>query len=291
MANGYWLCQVIGVENGGHEITPLYGELYSQEAEDFVSENHEILKAIEGINAATEHRGIWVMDRGGDRGRLYDTLVPGPYRFMIRQKGDRHLRCGTRTAPALLWAQGCPLSYETTIVREEQGQEKVYHLRYGFRPVRLPKYPEVPLWLVVVQGLGQQPLMLLTNLAVRKNRKVLWWMVSAYLTRWRIEETLRFAKQTYQIEDVRVLRYNRLRNLVVLVTAVMYFTFVVLGTKLKLRILASHVLKAAKRLFGIPDFRYYAFADGIQALLTRFPRKASKPTHDPGVTQMALFDT
>ncbi len=57
--------------------------------------------------------------------------------------------------------------------------------------------------------------------------------------------------------------YDRLRNMVALVNAAAFFTAVVLGTKVKLQILASHLLRAAKRLFGIPDFRYDALADGI----------------------------
>ena len=73
--------------------------------------------------------------------------------------------------------------YATHIVREEKGKEICRRLDYGFRPVRLPEHPEVPLWLLVVRGLGEQPMMLLTNLPLRKNRKVLWWVVSAYLTR------------------------------------------------------------------------------------------------------------
>ena len=42
----------------------------------------------------------------------------------------------------------------------------------GSRPVRLPEHPEVPLWLVVVRGLGEQPMMLLTYVRLR-NRAVL----------------------------------------------------------------------------------------------------------------------
>ena len=37
----------------------------------------------------------------------------------------------------------------------------------------------------------------------------------------------------------------------------------------KINILAMHALKAAKRLFGIPDFRYYALADGISNIFRR----------------------
>ena len=52
-----------------------------------------------------------------------------------------------------------------------------------------------------------------------------------------------------------------------LVLAVAYFAMAYLGIKTKLRVLARHVLKAARRLFGIPDFRFYALADGIRELL------------------------
>jgi hypothetical protein len=33
--------------------------------------------------------------------------------------------------------------------------------------------------------------------------------------------------------------------------------------------LALHALNAAQRIFGIPDFRYYALADGIKAILSK----------------------
>lgn len=291
IADGYWLCQVIGVENEGNEITPLYGELYSSSARDFVSENREILKAVRKISEEVGERGIWVIDRGGDRGKLYEELVPRGLRFIIRQMGDRDLLSGPQRGSTLQIALDCPLPYQTQIVREVKGQEQIFHLRYGFRAVRLPDHPRVSLFLVVVQGLGESPLMLLTNLPIRKNRKIIWWIVSAYLTRWRVEETIRFGKQSYQVEDVRVLTYERLRNLVALVMAAMFFTAVVLGAKMKLSILASHVLKAAKRLFGIPDFRYYALSDGIKEILCRFPRHSPPHLNRLYYQQYLLFET
>jgi hypothetical protein len=292
IADGYWLCQVIGVENEGNEITPLYGELYSSSAQDFVSENREILRALRQVSEEVKPRGIWVIDRGGDRGKLYEELIPHGLRFIVRQMGDRHLLLGRRRELALQIAQDCPLPYQTQVVREVKGKEQIFHLRYGFRAVRLPEYRQVELFLVVVQGLGETPLMLLTNLPMRRNRRLIWWVVSAYLTRWRVEETIRFGKQSYQVEDIRVLTYERLRNLVVLVTAAMFFTAVVLGAKMKLFILASHVLKAAKRLFGIPDFRYYALSDGIREILSRFPRRSpSGPNRFLYEQQYLLFET
>ncbi len=104
---------------------------------------------------------------------------------------------------------------------------------------------------------------------VPRNSRNSKWALDAYLTRWRIEDTIRFIKQGYDFEDVRVLTYQRLKNMATLFLATSYFSMVWLGAKTKLAILSMHVMKASKRIFGIPDFRYYALADGIKAVFKR----------------------
>ena len=100
-------------------------------------------------------------------------------------------------------------------------------------------------------------------------------------------------KQSYQLEDVRLLSYERLRNLMALLTAVMYFTAVTLGIKLKLRVLSKHLVRAARRVFGVPDFRLYALADGIKHILfnrsTRLGLQLRPPETIP--RQHLLFQT
>jgi hypothetical protein len=81
------------------------------------------------------------------------------------------------------------------------------------------------------------------------------------------QETFRFVKQSYHVEDIRVLRYQRLKNLVLLVTAAAYFAATFLGQKLKLKILCEKLLIISRRFFGIPPFRFYALADGIKRIL------------------------
>src|SRR5947208_1075160 len=49
---GYWLCSVLEAEVHGSELTPLYQQLFSVRAQDFVSENDELLSAIERSLAA-----------------------------------------------------------------------------------------------------------------------------------------------------------------------------------------------------------------------------------------------
>jgi len=290
---GYWLCEVIGAEVGSAELTPLAQSLWSQKAEDFVSENEEILRQIRRVRTATAGRGIVVLDRGGDRRELYAELVPGRARFLIRQRGDRDLLYQGELRETRELARSCPTPYAETVVKEDKGHEKVYRIEFGFRPVRLPEWPEVLLWLVVVRGFGEEPLMLLTTEPMRLKRSVVWWAVAAYLTRWRVEETIRFIKQSYQLEDIRVLSYERLRNLATLVLACFFFGAVYLGRKAKLKILVVHLLRAGKRLFGVPDFRYYALADGIQTILRRVGKGplGARRAAAPEDRQIPLFQT
>lgn len=49
---------------------------------------------------------------------------------------------------------------------------------------------------------------------------------------------------------------------------------------MKLEILATHLINASKRLFGIADFRYYALADGIREVCARSPRRVIRLPHD-----------
>lgn len=268
LGKGYWLLHVVGAQAGEEEITPLYQSLWSQDAPGFMSENTEILRAVEEVSAATEKRGIWMIDRGGDRKKLIVPFLNRRLRFLIRMVGNRDVMFRGRKRLVREVAAGCPLPYADTIIKEVKGKERRYDLQYGFRKVSWPGREE-PLYLLVVTGFGQEPLMLLTNVPLRKKRSVLWWGVEAYLTRWRIEETIRFIKQSYALEDIRVLTYVRLQNMMALVLAAAYFAAVYLGRRVKLEILAHHVLKAARRIFGIPDFRYYALADGIREILGR----------------------
>lgn len=284
---GYWLCDVTAAEVKGSEIVPLYQKLYSAEAKDFRSENDEILAAVDLVRTHTQGRGIWAIDRGGDRKNLLEPLLDRRQRFVIRSTGKRSIidRHKLRGSVAEL-AGRCRLRHQARIIKIQDGQEKIYELRYGAEPIHLPDRAE-PLWLVVIAGFGQEPLMLLTDLpVVARDSQSVWWIVQIYLTRWKIEETFRFVKQSYNLEDIRVMKYQRLKNLVVLVTAVAYFAATFLGQQMKLRILCEKLLIISQRFFGIPPFRFYALADGIRTILSQ--TAPSPPEAPPASLQLEL---
>ena len=266
---GYWLCDVTAAEVNGTEIVPLYQKLFSVEAKDYLSENAEILAAVDLIRTHTQGRGIWTIDRGGDRKKLLEPLLDRAQRFVIRSTGKRTVIDRRKLQGSVAEVAGrCRLRHSARIIKIQDGQEKTYELRYGAEAIRLPGRTE-QLWLVVVAGFGDEPMMLLTDLPLRAgDSQLLWWIVQIYLTRWKIEETFRFIKQSYNLEDIRVMKYQRLKNLVILVTAVAYFAATFLGQQMKLRILCEKLLIISQRFFGIPPFRFYALADGIRNILS-----------------------
>ena len=130
-------------------------------------------------------------------------------------------------------------------------------------------------------------MMLLTNLD--RPKIDLKRILEIYLTRWKCDESYRFIKQAYNLEDIRLLSYTGLRNMIALVQAVFYFISVELGKKLKLNILLKKIYEKAKRFFEIPDFKQYAIADGIYRILFSYrPDVARPPEEKKGPQQLAL---
>jgi hypothetical protein len=168
-------------------------------------------------------------------------------------------------------ARVLPCHFKATLIKYEEGKEKVRTVWYGAIAVKLPGRDE-RFFMVVVKGFGEEPTMLLTNCRVNlRVKESIWRIVEIYLTRWKCDESFRYIKQSYNLEDLRVRSYIGIRNMVVLVLAVSYFAAVYLGQNLKLKLLVERIFLVSKRFFGVPSFFNYAIADGLYNLL--FPDK------------------
>ena len=277
LGNGYWLCKCVAADIEHKRVIPLYCEAYSQNAEGFRSENDQLFRVIDTVTRYIGTRGIWAIDRGGDRGVIFDKFLSGdaPKRFVIRLKGRDLVHRGIKRDCCEL-ARVFPCHFKATLIKYEEGRERVKTVWYGAVSVRLPGRDE-RLFMVVVKGFGAEPMMLLTNCEINLRAKEgLWRIVEIYLTRWKCDESFRYIKQSYNLEDIRVRSYVGIRNLVVLVLAVSYFAAVYLGQNLKLKILVERIFLVSKRFFGVPSFFNYAIADGLYNLL--FPDKTGLKT-------------
>lgn len=98
-------------------------------------------------------------------------------------------------------------------------------------------------------------MMLLTSCVVDRFRKEsIWRMVKYYLVCWKCDESYRYIKQCYHLEDIRVRSYISIRNVVVLMLAVSYFASVYLGQNIKLKMLVERIFLVSKRFFGVLSF-------------------------------------
>ena len=248
IVKGYWLRELLAADVVGDSVTPLYAELYSHEADDFKSENAQILKAVNCVSQATDRRGIFAIDRGGDPRNILIPLLERGLRFVVRQKGDRHvvMPCGQKRAVAEA-ARWCQTPIKRTVEVEREGYRVKRLLRLGSLPVRLPGRRAEPLCLVVIRVFSEKPILLLTNVRPEAGRDHAAWIADIYLTRWKCEEAYRFIKQIHQLQDMRVRSYVALRNLYVLVHATFYFVSAVIAAKAKLNLILKKVCEKAKR--------------------------------------------
>lgn len=216
---------------------------------------------------------------------IYDRYLRGdkPQRFVIRLRERDLIHQGRRRNCSDL-AKVIPTPFETVLIVYEDGKERKRTVQYNAVPVKLPSYRH-KLYLVVVKGFGMEPIMLLTNCKVEIHKKEsVWRMVEYYLARWRCDESYRYIKQCYDLDDIRVRDYIRIRNIVVLVLAISYFASVYLGQSIKLKMPVERIFLVSKRFFGVPSFFNYAIADGIYNLL--YPDKTALR----GIKQNSLDD-
>ena len=190
-------------------------------------------------------------------------------------------------------ARQCVMRHSHHVTFDSHGRECNVPISFGAMPVRIPAHPDRLLHTVVAKGFGREPMMPVTSLPVDGSLKSQWRVVEGHLSRWRIEETIRFARQSYGFENIRVMAYSRIRSMASPVLASAYFATVWIGRNVKREVLAEHLAQLGKRPGDVPEFAAYAIADGIRRAFTRFGRwvrsTADAMTEKPGAARLQLL--
>jgi len=281
-AKGYWICEIVGANVDGNDVIPLYSEAYSHEADDFKSENIQILNAVDKVYEATRGNGILTIDRGGARPEIIENIDKKRRSFVIRMRGDRHVldcRGNKQSLAELARKTKCPISHEIEVNKD--GKTQRYTICLGMRKDVL--YADVKLNIVVVRGFGENEMILATNTAKTEKE-----ILEIYLTRWKCEESFRFLKNEYNLEDVRVRSYVAIRNVVAILHMVFYFLSVELGIRLAFSIVVKKVMEKAKRFFEVTIFKQYALADGLGRILFETGWEDMHPESKKRSRQMTL---
>ncbi|NDY94375.1 transposase [Wenzhouxiangella limi] len=207
---GYPLMSVVARDVERGVSLPLITRLLSSNRPAHRSENTDILAVMDEVRRHVPAEALWVIDRGGDRGVLWNAWLEGGYQMLVRAANLRYWlwRGGHGTAQQI--ARQLPLRHWGRM--RPHAQQSV---RFGITRVNLREHPDTPLWMIVVRHGKRQPLVLVTNRPVRRRRQGEW-MIQNYLDRWACEEGYRFSKQGFDLERVTARRFTSLQNLVAL---------------------------------------------------------------------------
>lgn len=66
------------------------------------------------------------------------------------------------------------------------------------------------------------------------------------------------------------------------VVAVAYFAAVYLGRRTRVRLLTQHILRSAKRIYCVPEFRFYPVINGVKEVLFSSQWGLGPPLLRPG---------
>ncbi len=172
--------------------------------------NTDILSVMDTVQRHVEGRPLWVIDRGGDRGRLWDAWLRAERHVLVRAANQRFWQWRDTAKTSQQIARDLPLKHRGHLRR---GQH--IPVRFGITKVTLREHPETPLWMIVVDHEKSERLVLVTTRPVRGRRQGER-MIQAYLDRWACEEGYRFTKQGFDLEGVQARRFTTLQNLVAL---------------------------------------------------------------------------
>lgn len=240
----------------------VYSRIYSSLEKDFISEDNEYLKCFEFLSKHFSKSNIRTLDRGFDCNRYYEYFIKRDEQFIIRAKKNRNVIYKNKTINILKLANQFKGKYKLEY-RDKSGIK--IGVKISLIPIGLHEFGNTELNLVVVYGFGAVPMMLITNLK-SDDKRLCTAVCKVYLMRWRIEEYFKFKKQSFDFENLRVQSLKSIRNLDLLLTIAIGYVAELSGKSENIG-LRAEIIEVSKRLFGAPDFIYYAVADGIFEIL------------------------
>ncbi len=122
------------------------------------------------------------------------------------------------------------------------------------------------IYLVLVYGITEHPMMLATNKEIKSKEDVLR-VARIYFSRWKIEEYFRCKKQMFQFENFRVRKLHAINALNFYITVCMAFLAMV-SMEPESNALKIAIIKTANPVKEKVFFCYYRLAKGISGILS-----------------------
>ena len=259
LEKGYHITEITALTKESRQPLSLYSKIHSSQEKDFVSVNTITYEALRrSFEIAPE--ATYVFDRGYDMNDLFTFMYRNNKQFIVRLTEKRKI----------LWKGKW---YKATTLRDShKGKLKTNVMFNGVLTdcyiscmnVRITESRR-PLRLILVYGLGETPMMLVTNRAIQSKDDAIR-VIRIYFSRWRIEEYFRFKKGHFDFEDFRVRSLAAMNALNRFVSYAIAFLGM-MSTKKDNHQLKWAILRQAKALREKVSFFLYRLGLGVVRIL------------------------
>lgn len=268
---GYKLFEIDSIDHSNQPIS-LVSELSSSLDEEYDSDNSRWLELI-NKTSNTYGKGTFIMDRGFDSGILMDKIIKNGNDFIIRaNKLERYVYLNGDKTTIRNIAIRCKGFYKLDVnYRGNNHKLKVTAKTIKIKNKEAKDLENNLLTLVIIKGfaintntLNEAYMALITSRKVSSKNDVLQ-AVRDYLLRWRIEENFRYKKQQFNLENIRIRKYNRLQVMYKLLSMIMIFNNII-----NIKSIGKTVRKIKKQIREKIIFWLYRISDGIKEVISFF---------------------
>lgn len=256
---GYHVTEACVLTGSNHPVS-IFSEIHSSKEKNFTSANTITFAAMQR-GASLFKKATFVMDRGYDDNKMFLKMEELKQDYVIRLTAKRKLLYHNKWTPATQLRNRrkgkvkMPLFY-----KGKEHEAYLSHIKVQITASRKNIY------LVLVYGITEHPMMLATNKEINSKEDVIK-VAKLYFSRWRIEEYFRCKKQVFQFENFRVRKLKAINALNFQITLCMAF-LAQLSMKSETNALKVSIIKTANPIKEKVYFYYYRLAKGIAGILS-----------------------
>lgn len=238
----------------------VFSRIHSSKEKGFESVNSITFDAMKQAVSLFQ-KATFVMDRGYDDNKMFLKLDELGQDYVIRLTAKRKLYFHNK------WVKA------TELCSRRKGKVKANFFYRGKDHTAYLSHVKVQItaskkdiYLVLVYGITNSPMMLVTNKKIVSKEDVIN-VARTYFSRWKIEEYFRCKKQVFQFENFRVRKLKSINALNFYMTMCMTF-LAHLSKKSETNGLKVSILKTANPIKNKVVFYYYRLAKGVAGILS-----------------------
>lgn len=256
---GYHVTEACVLTHSNHPVS-IFSRIHSSSEKDYKSVNTVTFQAMEQ-GAALFGKATFAMDRGYDDNKMFLKLDGLGQDYVIRLKSNRKLLYHNKWTMAAELRNRRKGKVKMDVFYKGKNHEAyLSHVKVQITASRKDIY------LVLVYGITEHPMMLATNKEVKSRDDVIR-VARTYFSRWKIEEYFRCKKQVFQFEKFRVRRLKAINALNFYISLCMAF-LAMISMEPETNALKVSIIKTADPVKEKVFFCYYRLAKGISGILS-----------------------